>query len=247
MPPGIFGVMSQSSISLSEVVERADASAMQTRFMEPNKSMAIGVSKPVCRAAEGRTSAGDFDARSVTAQISRSGLTGSPIRASSRSLSRRDEVVEVLEPGCFRSRSNSLNTSEGQRPHHDGQDDANAADEVQLVGVEHRAHRDHLGHRERRWPVNCTLLHLLSEVPSPMPARGVRQGHRRGACHALERPWRSRRARGEAARRVQRKPAALDRSPRPIALDQSPAPPLPGPHNRSTGSGSGRTGSPDAC
>ena len=88
MPPGIFGVMI-SSISCARSSSLLTPSAMQMRFVEPNRLTPTGISKPVGRSKSSPgPPPGDFDARSVTAAISRSGLTGSLIRASSRSLSR---------------------------------------------------------------------------------------------------------------------------------------------------------------
>src|SRR5687767_2420624 len=61
---------------------------MQIRFMDPNRLIATGTSNPAGRSkSRPGPPPEDLETRSVTAQISRSGLTGSAIRASSRSLS----------------------------------------------------------------------------------------------------------------------------------------------------------------
>ena len=87
MPVGIFGVAS-SSISAARSSSVWTPSAMQMRFIEPNRFTATGMSKPVGRSnSNPGPPPGDFDTRSVTALISRSGLTGSVMRASSRSRS----------------------------------------------------------------------------------------------------------------------------------------------------------------
>ena len=83
MPPGIFGV-ARSSISAARSSSLATPSAMHMRFIEPNRLSATGTSKPVGRSnSSAGPPPGDFDTRSVTAAISRSGLTGSPMSASS--------------------------------------------------------------------------------------------------------------------------------------------------------------------
>ena len=76
MPLGIFGVAS-ASISVARSSSVWTPSAMHMRFIEPNRFTATGMSKPVGRSnSSPGPPPGDFDTRSVTAQISRSGLTG---------------------------------------------------------------------------------------------------------------------------------------------------------------------------
>ena len=88
MPPGILGVVI-SSMSCARSSSVRTPSAMHMRFIDPNRLTATGTSKPAGRSKRRPgPPPGDFDARSVTAAISRSGLTGSAIRESSRSLSR---------------------------------------------------------------------------------------------------------------------------------------------------------------
>ena len=96
MPAGICGVIS-SLISAARSSSVFTPSARHIRSIEPNTLVATGMSKPV---GFSNSSAGPppgiLQARSVTAAISRSGLTGSATRASSRRLSRSGEkVVEV--------------------------------------------------------------------------------------------------------------------------------------------------------
>src|SRR6266545_3338843 len=87
MPADIFGLVS-SSISRARSSSDLTPSAMHMRFIDPYRLIATGMSKP---AGFSNSSAGpppgDFETLSVTAQISRFGLTGSLIRASSRFLS----------------------------------------------------------------------------------------------------------------------------------------------------------------
>ena len=53
---------------------------MHIRFIDPKRLIATGMSKPVGFSnSSAGPPPGDFEARSVTAQISRSGLTGSVI------------------------------------------------------------------------------------------------------------------------------------------------------------------------
>jgi hypothetical protein len=83
-PPGIFGVAS-SSTSDARSSSLATPSAMHIRFIDPKRLIATGMSKPVGRSkSNAGPPPGDFDTRSVTAAISRSGLTCSPMSASSR-------------------------------------------------------------------------------------------------------------------------------------------------------------------
>ena len=72
---------------------------MQIRFIEPNRLTATGMSKPVGRSnSSPGPPPGDFDTRSVTAQISRSGLTGSrDPRQLALLVERGDEFVQVFE------------------------------------------------------------------------------------------------------------------------------------------------------
>ena len=70
------------------------------RFIEPNRLIATGMSKPVGRSnSSAGPPPGDFETRSVTAAISRSGLTGSvdPRQHRARVVERGDEFVEVVE------------------------------------------------------------------------------------------------------------------------------------------------------
>ena len=97
MPPGIFGVVS-SSISCARSSSVLTPSAMQIRFIDPNRLTATGMSKPVGRSkSRPGPPPGDFDARSVTAAISRSGLTGSrDPRELAFLVEGGDEVVQSL-------------------------------------------------------------------------------------------------------------------------------------------------------
>ena len=72
---------------------------MHMRFIEPNRLMATGMSKPVGRSKRRPgPPPGDFDTRSVTAQISRSGLDW---LANPRQLAflveGRDELIQIFE------------------------------------------------------------------------------------------------------------------------------------------------------
>src|SRR5262245_9088157 len=84
---GSFGFVS-SSISRARSSSDLTPSAMHIRFMEPYRLIATGMSEPVGFSnSSAGPPPGDFETRSVTAAISRSGLTGSAIRMSSRSRS----------------------------------------------------------------------------------------------------------------------------------------------------------------
>ena len=88
IPLGIGGVM-MSSTSRARSSSVLTPSARHIRSFDPNTLVATGMSNP-----EGRSNSkagpppGDLQARSVTAAISRSGLTGSATRASSLRRSR---------------------------------------------------------------------------------------------------------------------------------------------------------------
>ncbi len=88
MPSGICGVIS-SLISRARSSSVFTPSARHIRSIDPKTFVATGMSKP---AGFSNRSAGPppalLHARSVTAEISRSGLTGSAIRVSRRRLSR---------------------------------------------------------------------------------------------------------------------------------------------------------------
>src|SRR5207302_10489347 len=99
------GVMS-ASISRARSSSDRTPSARHMRSIEPKTFDATGISKPV---GFSKSSAGppsfDLQARSVTAAISRSGLTGSPMRARSLRASRsatkseRSEYIRITEKG----------------------------------------------------------------------------------------------------------------------------------------------------
>src|SRR5262245_36774033 len=90
MPSGICGVIS-SSISFARSSSVLTPSARHIRSVDPYRLVTAAMSNP---AGFSNSSAGpppgSLHARSVTAAISRSGLTGSDTRASSRRLSRSD-------------------------------------------------------------------------------------------------------------------------------------------------------------
>ena len=88
MPCGIAGVIS-SLISEARSSSDFTSSARHIRSVDPNTLVATGMSNPVGRSnSSAGPPPGALQARSVTAAISRAGLTGSPTRARSRRLSR---------------------------------------------------------------------------------------------------------------------------------------------------------------
>ena len=88
MPAGIFGVII-SSISFATASSELAPSARHIRSVDPNRLVATGMSKPVGRSnSSPGPPPGSLQTRSVTAAISRSGLTLSRMRESRPRLSR---------------------------------------------------------------------------------------------------------------------------------------------------------------
>src|SRR5262245_30117398 len=97
MPSGICGVIS-SSISFARSSSVLTPSARHIRSVEPYRLVTAAMSNPVGFSnSSAGPPPGSLHARSVTAAISRSGLTGSATRASSRRLSRSPMKSERSE------------------------------------------------------------------------------------------------------------------------------------------------------